>query len=116
MPGEDQIEYVQLLWDRIAVHPDRVPVPQWHLEELRRRESSAKTSTWGEVRMVRGPGANSDATVVGIRQGLEVLVECDSHGNRERRRLLWGGLRRIGPARPNESREAASREGTNRES
>jgi putative addiction module component (TIGR02574 family) len=53
MPVEDQIEYVQSLWDRIAAHPDRVPVPQWHLEELRRRESSdesAKASTWEEVR------------------------------------------------------------------
>lgn len=53
MPVEDQIEYVQSLWDRIAAHPDRVPVPHWHLEELRRRESSdesANASTWEEVR------------------------------------------------------------------
>lgn len=53
LPVEDQIEYVQSLWDRIAAHPDRVPVPEWHLDELRRRESAldpAKTSTWDEVR------------------------------------------------------------------
>ena len=53
LPVEDQIEYVQSLWDRIAAHPDRVPVPRWHLDELRRREGaneSAKTSTWEEVR------------------------------------------------------------------
>lgn len=53
LPVEDQIEYVQLLWDRIAAHPDRVPVLRWHLDELRRREGaneSAKASTWEEVR------------------------------------------------------------------
>ena len=53
LPVEDQIEYVQSLWDRIAAHPDRVPVPQWHLDELRRRErldGSATTSPWEEVR------------------------------------------------------------------
>ena len=50
---EAQIDYVQALWDRIAAHPDRVPVPDWHLDELRRRErsdQSGETSTWEEVR------------------------------------------------------------------
>lgn len=53
LPVEEQIDYVQSLWDRIAAHPDRVPVSDWHLEELRRREGSydpAGTSTWEEVR------------------------------------------------------------------
>ena len=53
LPVEDQIEYVQALWDRIAVHPDRLPVPQWHLEELRRRErlgEDAAATSWEEVR------------------------------------------------------------------
>jgi putative addiction module component (TIGR02574 family) len=34
---EEQIEYVQALWDHIAVQPERVPVPDWHREELDRR-------------------------------------------------------------------------------
>lgn len=53
LPIADQIDYVQSLWDRIAAHPDRVPVPEWHLEELRRRENAgepAHSSTWEEVR------------------------------------------------------------------
>jgi len=53
LPIEDQIEYVQSLWDRIAAHPDRVPVSEWHLDDLRRREradETAETSTWQEVR------------------------------------------------------------------
>lgn len=37
MPVEEQIEYVQALWERIAAHPERVPVPDWHREELDRR-------------------------------------------------------------------------------
>ena len=30
LPVEDQIDYVQALWDRIAATPDRVPVPDSH--------------------------------------------------------------------------------------
>lgn len=55
LPVEEQIDYVESLWDRIAAHPDRVPVPEWHLEELRRRENSDQSSKgdvspWEEVR------------------------------------------------------------------
>jgi putative addiction module component (TIGR02574 family) len=34
---EQQIEYVQLLWDRIAADPSRIPVPDWHREILDER-------------------------------------------------------------------------------
>ncbi|MCC7493934.1 MAG: addiction module protein [Fimbriimonadaceae bacterium] len=29
---EEQIEYLTDLWDRISVDPDRIPVPQSHLD------------------------------------------------------------------------------------
>ena len=53
LPVEDQIEYVQSLWDRIAAHPERVAVPGGHIDELERRERSkvnADASPWEEVR------------------------------------------------------------------
>ena len=34
---EEQIEYVHLLWERIAVTPTQVPVPDWHREALDKR-------------------------------------------------------------------------------
>ena len=34
---EDQIEYVQSLWDRIAAKQSLVPIPEWHRRELERR-------------------------------------------------------------------------------
>jgi len=34
---EEQIAYVQSLWDRIAATPDQVPVPEWHREVLDER-------------------------------------------------------------------------------
>ncbi len=34
---EDQIEYVQALWDRIAAKEDKVPLPDWHREVLDER-------------------------------------------------------------------------------
>jgi putative addiction module component (TIGR02574 family) len=37
MPVEQQVEYLQFLWDRIAAHPDQVPVPDWHLEVIGQR-------------------------------------------------------------------------------
>lgn len=34
---EEQIEYVQSLWDRIAATPEQVPVPDWHRDVLDER-------------------------------------------------------------------------------
>jgi putative addiction module component (TIGR02574 family) len=34
---EEQIDYVQALWEVIAVRPERVPVPEWHLQILDER-------------------------------------------------------------------------------
>ena len=34
---DDQIAYVQSLWDRIAAQPDQVPVPDWHRQVIRQR-------------------------------------------------------------------------------
>jgi putative addiction module component (TIGR02574 family) len=34
---EEQIDYVQLLWERIAATPDQLPVPDWHREVLDER-------------------------------------------------------------------------------
>ncbi len=34
---DEQLAYVQSLWDRIAATPDRVSVPEWHREILDER-------------------------------------------------------------------------------
>jgi putative addiction module component (TIGR02574 family) len=34
---EEQICYVQSLWDRIAASPETVPVPDWHHDVVRER-------------------------------------------------------------------------------
>jgi putative addiction module component (TIGR02574 family) len=34
---DEQIDYVQSLWDHIAAHPKDVPVPVWHREILAER-------------------------------------------------------------------------------
>ena len=52
---DDQIDYVQSLWDRIAAKPDQVPVPDWHRQVVRQRMSDQETSPsegrlWEEVR------------------------------------------------------------------
>ena len=34
---DEQIDYVQSLWDHIAANPEDVPVPDWHRETLAAR-------------------------------------------------------------------------------
>ena len=55
LPVEDQIDYVQSLWNRIAAKPDQVPVPEWHKQVLDERLAAHSASPqpakpWGEVR------------------------------------------------------------------
>ena len=55
LPVEEQIDYVQALWDRIAATPDRVPVPDWHKaildERLADLEANPDDSVpWEQVR------------------------------------------------------------------
>lgn len=52
---DEQIEYVQALWDRIAAKEDRVPVPDWHREILDERLADLETNPnasrpWDQVR------------------------------------------------------------------
>ena len=55
LPVEDQIDYVQSLWDRIAAKPDQVPVPEWHRQVLDKRLAAHEANpqvarAWEEVR------------------------------------------------------------------
>ena len=52
---DDQIAYVQSLWDRIAARPDQVAVPEWHREVLDERLKDYKAhpdagESWEVVR------------------------------------------------------------------
>ena len=52
---EQQIDYVQALWDRIAAREDRVPVPDWHREVIDERLADLEANPdagrpWDEVK------------------------------------------------------------------
>jgi len=52
---DDQIAYVQSLWDRIAATPDQVPAPEWHRQVLDERlkdfkENPDAGTSWDVVR------------------------------------------------------------------
>jgi len=52
---DEQIDYVQELWERIAARTEDVPVPDWHKklidERLREhRDDPSDVRSWGEVR------------------------------------------------------------------
>lgn len=52
---EEQIEYVQSLWDRIATTPERVPVPEWHrgILDERLKDCDANPNAGGDWDVVR---------------------------------------------------------------
>ena len=61
---DEQIEYVQALWDRIAAKEDRVPIPDWHREILDDRLADLQANPnasrpWEEVRAELLKGASS---------------------------------------------------------
>jgi len=50
---DEQIDYVQSLWDHIAAKPEDVPVPDWHREILTERLAAHHANRdqgqeWGE--------------------------------------------------------------------
>jgi len=54
LPIEEQIDYVQSLWDRIAAKPDEAPVPEWHRQVLGKRLAADEANSeaarpWEEV-------------------------------------------------------------------
>ena len=44
---EEKLDYVELLWDRIAARPENVPVPEWHLEVIEQRMNQGEASSHG---------------------------------------------------------------------
>ncbi|MDP9121013.1 MAG: addiction module protein [Acidobacteriota bacterium] len=51
---EEQVDYVQSLWDRIAVHPEEVPLPAWHQRVIEERLAAHRSDPdaarpWEEV-------------------------------------------------------------------
>ena len=52
---DEQIDFVQSLWDRIAATSEQVPVPEWHREIIRERLAAYHASPsvdrlWPDVR------------------------------------------------------------------
>jgi putative addiction module component (TIGR02574 family) len=50
LPVEDQINYVQSLWDRIAATADQVPLHEWQRQLLEERLAAHRAADAGEAR------------------------------------------------------------------
>ena len=51
---DDKIDYVESLWDRIAAHPENIPIPDWHREIINERLAAHRTrddegKEWEEI-------------------------------------------------------------------
>jgi putative addiction module component (TIGR02574 family) len=52
---DEKLELISSLWESMAEHPEKIPVPEWQLAELEKRiESQEKNPqpgrTWDEVK------------------------------------------------------------------
>ena len=52
---DEQLEYVQSLWQRIVSNPAAIPVPNWHLNVIEARladyrNTSNEGKSWDEIR------------------------------------------------------------------
>lgn len=52
---DEKLDYLQSLWDRIAEHPEAVPVPDWHCRVLEERLAAHRADPeaavpWEDVR------------------------------------------------------------------
>jgi putative addiction module component (TIGR02574 family) len=52
---QEKLDYVQTLWNRIAAHPEEVPIPDWHREIIAERLAAHRAGEgssrpWEEVR------------------------------------------------------------------
>ena len=45
---EEQIEYVEALWEHIVARPHELPVPQWHRDVLAERITQYRSGLEGE--------------------------------------------------------------------
>lgn len=55
LPVEEKLDYVQSLWDRIAIRPEELPVPDWHRQVVEERLAAHQADPgaarpWEEVR------------------------------------------------------------------
>ena len=54
LSADEQVDYLNDLWDRITLRENEISVPEWHLELLREREAryereGMKGRPWEEV-------------------------------------------------------------------
>lgn len=52
---DEKLRLISALWDSMSTKPEKLPVPDWQLEELERRIDSQRTNpqpgqTWDEVK------------------------------------------------------------------
>ena len=52
LPVEERLDLLEQVWESIAADPSKVPVPEWHREELERRlaDPNPERLTWDEVK------------------------------------------------------------------
>lgn len=55
LPVDEQIDFVQSLWDRIAATSEQVPVPEWHRDIISERLAAYTANpgagrSWTDVR------------------------------------------------------------------
>ena len=91
---DEKLEYLDALWDRIAAHPNEVPVPEW----LARRDFGRHHGSAGLPRAARSVGACAEAPPVEVLRNAGAerarsIADRAGGGSGEERGWAWRGSR-----------------------
>jgi putative addiction module component (TIGR02574 family) len=96
---DDQIAYVQSLWDRIAATPDQVPVPEWHRDVLDERLKDYKADPEARPGSSSASGSATSCATASNVDGAPVGCQAaGGGGHRSRRGVVRRTAIRVGLA------------------
>lgn len=49
LTSAEKFELLGSLWDDLSANPAEVPIPDWQMQELERREGDTRVTTWDDV-------------------------------------------------------------------
>lgn len=49
LSSAEKFELLGNIWDDLSASPDEVPIPDWQKQELERRRSDARITTWDDI-------------------------------------------------------------------
>jgi putative addiction module component (TIGR02574 family) len=92
---DEKVDYVQSLWDRLAAHPDEIPVSDWHQQVIdehlaAHRDSPDAARSWEVVRKAMTQVRSEYAKYTSTREFIQRALEsCQAEGELSELAAEW---------------------------